>query len=221
MPLNMTPCVFFGCIVYWIVGLNPHTFGYFLLILMLEALTAVSLGLAVSALMPSVEAANAAGPPAIIIGAYVVFVPSSPLLFETPSHDANHSPTHPTHPTPHPPRHPTALLFGGFFININSLPIVANWIPYLSFLKWTFQALCINEFSGATFDCTNGPPLACERTGEMVLARLSFGGDSVEYACFGLGMVLLGFTFSAIYILERSKINYMPLGHVGSKQKNK
>ena len=99
MPLNMMPCVWFGCIVYWIVGLNPNTFGYFLLILMLEALTACSLGLAVSALVPSVEAANAAGPPAIII----------------------------------------ALLFGGFFININTLPIVANWIPYLSFLKWTYE----------------------------------------------------------------------------------
>jgi ABC-type multidrug transport system permease subunit len=179
MPLNMTPCVWFGCIVYWIVGLNPNTFGYFLLILMLEALTATSLGLAVSALMPNVEAATAAGPPAIII----------------------------------------ALLFGGFFININTLPIVANWLPYVSFLKWTFEALCINEFKGATFDCSNGPPLACEKTGEVVLARLSFGDDSVEYAVFGLGMVLLGFTFSAYMILVKSKISYMPLGHIGSKLK--
>jgi len=180
MPLNMMPCVLFGCIVYWIVGLNPSTFGFFLLILMLEALTAVSLGLAVSALMPNVEAANAAGPPAIII----------------------------------------ALLFGGFFINVNSLPIVANWIPYVSFLKWTFESLAINEFKGETFDCSNGPPLACERTGEVVLARLSFGNDTIYESTFGLGMVLLGFTVMAIFILDRSKINYMPLGHIGAKLKS-
>lgn len=118
---------------------------------------------------------------------------------------------------PGPPAIIIALLFGGFFININTLPIVANWIPYLSFLKWTFEALCINEFKGATFDCTNGPAQACEKTGEVVLARLSFGNDTVEYACFGLGMVLLGFTFAAYHILDRSKVSYLPLGHVGRR----
>ena len=51
MPLNTLPCVWFTCILYYIVGLNPHTFGYCLLILMLESLTAVSLGLAVSAVL--------------------------------------------------------------------------------------------------------------------------------------------------------------------------
>ena len=181
LPLNVAPCVLFGCIVYWIVGLNPHHFGYFLLILMLEALAGISLGLAVSALVPTVEAANALGPPMLII----------------------------------------ALLFGGFFLNVDSLPIVANWIPYLSLLKWTFEALAINEFSGATFDCTNGPPTACERTGEQVIVRLSFGNDTIEGACFGLGMVLLGFTFMAYQFLRLSKESYMPLGHQGSNHKSK
>ena len=104
MPLNVVPCTVFTCILYWIVGLNPNTFGYFLLIMMLEALTAVSLGLAVSALMPSLDSALAVGPPAMLIG----------------------------------------VLFGGFYINVDSLPIVANWIPYLSFLKWTFQVKMID-----------------------------------------------------------------------------
>jgi hypothetical protein len=31
------------------------------------------------------------------------------------------------------------ILFGGFYINIDSLPIVANWIPYFSIFRWTFQ----------------------------------------------------------------------------------
>jgi len=61
--------------------------------------------------------------------------------------------------------------------------------------------------------------MACERTGEQVLWRLSFGTDTAEYACFGLGMVLLGFTAMAIGILHRSKIDYMPLGHCGAKQR--
>jgi hypothetical protein len=54
----------------------------------------------------------------------------------------------------------------------------------------------------------------------VVLARLSFGNDTIYDSTFGLGMVLLGFTVMAIFILDRSKINYMPLGHIGAKLKS-
>lgn len=180
LPLNSVPSIWYACIIYWMVGLNPHRFGYFILILMLESVTCVSLGLAISALMPNVEAALAMGPPLIII----------------------------------------ALIFGGFYINISSLPIVANWIPYLSFLKWSFEALCINEFKGETFECTHGPPGYCITSGDQVLENLTFGGGrTANNACFGLGMVMLGFTTSALFFLHRSKISYIALGHVGANQK--
>jgi len=129
LPLNLVPALIFSCVVYYIVGLNPNVFGYFILIVMLSALTAIALGLSISAAVPTVEAALALGPPCIII----------------------------------------ALLFGGFYINLSSLPIVANLIPYVSFLRWGFQALCINEFTGATFVCDPGVPLyQCQTTGEQV-----------------------------------------------------
>jgi ABC-type multidrug transport system permease subunit len=66
-PLNVLPCVIFACIIYWIVGLNPSTFGYHILILMLEVLTAISLGLCISAATPNIEAANALGPIIVVI----------------------------------------------------------------------------------------------------------------------------------------------------------
>jgi len=180
LPLNALPALIYAIVVYWMVGLNPHRFGYFILILMMEAIVGVSLGLAVSAIAPNTETALNLGPPCIII----------------------------------------ALLFGGFYINVDSLPIVANWIPYMSFLKWTFEALCLNEFRGETFTCDGGPEGACLRTGEQVLERLSFGDDTINQACFGLGMVLLGFTASAIFFLDRSKATYIKLGHIGSKHSN-
>jgi len=37
---------------------------------------------------------------------------------------------------------------GGFYIAVDQLPIVANWIPYLSIFKWGYEALMINEFKG-------------------------------------------------------------------------
>lgn len=179
MPLNTVPSIWFSCIVYWMVGLNPHRFGYFILILMLEAITCISLGLAISAFMPTIEASLAFGPPMVII----------------------------------------ALLFGGFYINISSLPIVANWIPYMSFLKWAFEALCINEFTGEHFTCkydANGTPIgSCIKTGEQVLTALSFTDETINDACFGLGMVCLGFTVSALVFLHRSKGSFLNLGHVG------
>jgi len=180
LPLNTLPALVYALVVYWMVGLNPDRFGYFILILMLESTVAVSLGLAISALAPNIETALNLGPPMIII----------------------------------------ALLFGGFYINIKSLPIVANWIPYMSFLKWTFQALSINEFSGETFNCIGSPDGACLKTGEQVLARLNFQNDTINEACFGLGMVLLGFTISAIFFLDRSKASYITLGHIGRKHAN-
>jgi hypothetical protein len=66
-PLNLLPCVIFVTIIYWMVGLNADTYGFHLLIVMCEVLTGISLGLTISALTPSIEAANALGPPAVII----------------------------------------------------------------------------------------------------------------------------------------------------------
>ncbi len=67
MPVNVLPSFIFGCIIYWIVGLNRNRFGLFILILMLEIVTGISLGLAVSAISPNVEVAAAIGIPLTIV----------------------------------------------------------------------------------------------------------------------------------------------------------
>jgi ABC-type multidrug transport system permease subunit len=40
------------------------------------------------------------------------------------------------------------FLFAGLFININSLPKVLRFFPYISFIKWSFQALVLNQYKG-------------------------------------------------------------------------
>jgi ABC-type multidrug transport system permease subunit len=37
------------------------------------------------------------------------------------------------------------VFFGGFYINVNSLPIIANWMPYISYYKWGFEALMVKS----------------------------------------------------------------------------
>jgi ABC-type multidrug transport system permease subunit len=117
-----------------------------------------------------------------------------------------------------PPAVIIALLFGGFYINLSSLPEVANLIPYLSFLRWGFEALCVNEFAGANFECGNVPIASCKQTGAQVLAGLKFS-NTVRQSVFGQGMLLIGFTVCAYLALLNSAITYMPLGHIGSNQK--
>jgi ABC-type multidrug transport system ATPase subunit len=80
-PINVFPSFVYGCIVYWIAGLDPNRFGYFILILLLLAATAISLGLAVSAVSPNADVANAMGVPLTIValifgGFYSEFVGS-------------------------------------------------------------------------------------------------------------------------------------------------
>jgi len=79
------------------------------------------------------------------------------------------------------------LMFSGFFLNDESVPVYMVWLKHISFIKYTFQGLCVNEFRGATFeegcaaepDGGNGTAAAnyCA-TGDDVLEQLSF--DSVE-----------------------------------------
>eukprot|EP01037_Dinobryon_pediforme_P040803 gene40803-50166_t len=58
LPINLIPGLIFGTILYWIVDLNNDRFGEFIGILLLEIVTAISLGLAVSAVSPNPEIAT-------------------------------------------------------------------------------------------------------------------------------------------------------------------
>jgi ABC-type multidrug transport system permease subunit len=44
-------------------------------------------------------------------------------------------------------------LFGGFFLNIDSLPSYISWLQYLSLFKYAFAAIMQNEFRGLKFTC--------------------------------------------------------------------
>jgi ABC-type multidrug transport system ATPase subunit len=119
-----------------------------------------------------------------------------------------------------PPFLVIAILFGGFYINIESLPIIADLIPYFSFLKWSFEALAINEFSGLTFECNGfGGNSTCTDTGEAALSNLSFGDHSLGYPVFGLACLLIAFMSAACLILTLTNLKYITLGHEGSKYK--
>jgi len=43
------------------------------------------------------------------------------------------------------------FIFAGIFINVDSLPNGSAWVSQISFLKWAYQAVMINEFTGRTY----------------------------------------------------------------------
>ena len=91
-----------------------------------------------------------------------------------------------------------------------------NWFPYVSLLRWGFEALCINEFQGLTFACDSANPSSCILTGEQALQTLSFDSHTVSYPIFGLSMCMLGFIALGYINLYRSKPEYLPLNTTGS-----
>eukprot|EP01037_Dinobryon_pediforme_P020148 gene20148-20697_t len=66
------------------------------------------------------------------------------------------------------------ILFGGFYINVASLPPGSQWVINISFVYWGFQALAINEFVGETFECPPGDVTKCFTNGKEVLNNLTF-----------------------------------------------
>ena len=59
------------------------------------------------------------------------------------------------------------ILFGGFYINIESLPVWLRWVQYLSLMRFAFEGLCVNEMKDLVFSCDDiEEGGACVETGE-------------------------------------------------------
>jgi len=54
----------------------------------------------------------------------------------------------------------------GFYINIDNIPIYYKWIYYISFFRYSYEALLANEFRGLQFACNNS---SCIPTGTLSL----------------------------------------------------
>jgi len=71
------------------------------------------------------------------------------------------------------------LLFGGFLLPLGSVPKWFVWIYWISYLRYVFAALCINEFKGRTLDCPDSQ--TCYKTGDDFL-------DAYDLTTFGIGV---------------------------------
>ena len=110
------------------------------------------------------------------------------------------------------------LLASGYFLNEDSIPSWLIWLKAISFIRYAFTALCINEFEEAEFDCpydiTNetapvGVPPCLD--GDGLLSNLSFGNDSVWFACVCNLIILFSLHAVAISILAWKRPHFLSM----------
>jgi len=111
-------------------------------------------------------------------------------------------------------------LFGGIYLNVDSIPKGAGWIKYIDFIYYAFSALAANEFGGdVQFTCLEGE-IRCLENGREILELYSFESVKVGSqigAQFGLQ---LGIQFLAFWFLKRGQEAYMALNIPKEEEKS-
>lgn len=175
VPLDVLPQISFCAVQYYLAGLRPGAdhFFIFFAVVALEPQCAVALGMLISAIIPSVEAAPQVAPLVVV-------------LF---------------------------LTFSGYFLNEDSIPDWIGWVKYISFVRYAFQALMINEFEGAQFECVfeDGSPAQVCLDGDAYLARLNFDDDTIVVSCALLAVIAFAFNALAFGVLLMRRPQFLKL----------
>ena len=89
------------------------------------------------------------------------------------------------------------FLFGGLFLNLDSVPAVFKWIQWISIIAYTNKALNQNQFKGLVFNCDGSTP-GCYKTGEQFLDVFKLTNPDMWYCVIvnvglGLAFILIGY----------------------------
>ena len=101
----------------------------------------------------------------------------------------------------------------GWVINLGSIPVVFGWVKDISYLKYGYEALALNEFEGAKFYCTSEELAQTNgfcpiTTGEQVIDNLSMKSASIGRS-FGVIIAIIVILRSLFWVFIKFK-NQMP-----------
>lgn len=107
------------------------------------------------------------------------------------------------------------MIMGGFYIPLDNLHAGVEWLSWLSFARYGYSALVVNEYEGRFIPCSDDEVSIaigtstgeCPLPGEAVLDSLGIRGINDSY-WFNIGMVVLlqvVFRVTAYTLLRRSK----------------
>ena len=80
-------------------------------------------------------------------------------------------------------------LFGGFFLSPANLPKYFSWLDALSYAKYTYVGISLNELQGLVLSCADAGTSTCIPNGETTIKQLGLDYISIG-GCIG---VLLAF----------------------------
>ncbi|KAJ8914462.1 hypothetical protein NQ315_011403 [Exocentrus adspersus] len=93
------------------------------------------------------------------------------------------------------------MLFGGFFLNINSIPVYLEWLSYLSWFKYGNEALLVNQWRNVTGIYCPVNSTVCPPNGHVVLETLSFSEENLPLDIISLFSLLVIFRLAAFLAL--------------------
>ncbi|XP_014681142.1 PREDICTED: protein white-like isoform X2 [Priapulus caudatus] len=93
------------------------------------------------------------------------------------------------------------LIFGGYYLNAESIPVYFIWLQYLSWFKYANEALNINQWINIdSIECgTNNR--SCIRTGEEVLDQFNFKKDNMGFDIGLLFVLIFGYRLIGYLLL--------------------
>lgn len=108
------------------------------------------------------------------------------------------------------------MIFGGLFVNNDSIPIYFDWIKYLSPIKYGFEALIKNEYDGWSYNRTqttatpSGPVVVSVKvTGDDMIKQLGLNNGlsvaSLAFILLAMYIGLLSFAYCALWNTTRRK----------------
>jgi len=109
------------------------------------------------------------------------------------------------------------LMFSGFLINEDSVPVYFLWLQEVSFIRYAFKAVAVNELKGATFNCGASDEV-CTRDGSQVLAQLGFASEGLILTCIlALVGILVAFNILAFGVLVLRRPRFLKLQSTNEK----
>jgi len=107
-------------------------------------------------------------------------------------------------------------LFGGFYFNLTNIPSWLIWAPFIDIYTYSYESLCLNEFTGLTFICDpgeyvgTGPTKVCPITnGEEVLDSMAMGTQLIWLNCimvFAIFIVYKIFSYLFLRFFHKARV---------------
>ena len=97
------------------------------------------------------------------------------------------------------------MLFGGLFINVNSIPDYFYWLSYISFFKYGYELAAVIVWDGvSTINCAAGEDCSVAvSSGAQVLNQYGMDVNNVGQDVGILFAILIGFRIIAYLFLMR------------------